>query len=119
MLYEVITIKLDFLVYWVATYAGFAFMVNLIREIIKDMEDFEGDAVFGRRTVPIAWGMKTTRWLVIGLIVLVILPLFYLILVHLDDKWSYSYILLFIIVPLLLTAVITSYSIHYTKLYEV
>ncbi len=97
-------IKLDFLVYWVATYAGFAFMVNLIREIIKDMEDFEGDAVFGRRTVPIAWGMKTTRWLVIGLIVLVILPLFYLILVHLDDKWSYSYILLFIIVPLLLTA---------------
>jgi 4-hydroxybenzoate polyprenyltransferase len=97
-------IDFGYLIVWVCAYAGFAFMINLIREIIKDMEDFEGDAIFGRKTIPIAWGMKISRDIVIVLIGLTILPILYILYFHLDDKISFTYIILFIIVPLLLIA---------------
>ena len=42
-------------------YAGFAFILTLIREAIKDMEDMEGDARYGSKTMPIAWGVPATK----------------------------------------------------------
>ncbi|HEY4785248.1 MAG TPA: geranylgeranylglycerol-phosphate geranylgeranyltransferase, partial [Bacteroidales bacterium] len=57
---------------WCGAYAIFAFIVNLIREFVKDMEDFEGDMAYGRRTLPIVFGLKTTKIVVAGLIFLTI-----------------------------------------------
>jgi 4-hydroxybenzoate polyprenyltransferase len=48
-------------------YAGFAFLVSLIREIAKDVQDMEGDQLHGHRTAPIAWGYKTAKRLSFGL----------------------------------------------------
>ena len=42
-------------------YAGFAFIVSLIREVVKDMEDMEGDRRFGCETMPISWGIPSTK----------------------------------------------------------
>jgi 4-hydroxybenzoate polyprenyltransferase len=42
-------------------YAGFAFMISMIREVIKDIEDLEGDARYGCRTMPIVWGVNTAK----------------------------------------------------------
>lgn len=43
---------------WVlGTYAYFAFMLTWMREIVKDMEDFKGDAEQGCVTMPIKWGL--------------------------------------------------------------
>lgn len=42
-------------------YAGFAFIVSLIREVVKDMEDMEGDRRFGCKTMPISWGIPSTK----------------------------------------------------------
>jgi len=39
----------------------FALITTLMREIIKDAEDVPGDKEFGRRTVPLVFGMKTTK----------------------------------------------------------
>ncbi len=97
-------INFDYLIFWVGSYAIFAFIVNLIREIIKDIEDFEGDYVFGRQTIPIAWGVRTAKWIVIALIVIMILPIVYLLVYHLSDKISFVYIVLFVIVPLIMLA---------------
>lgn len=44
--------------------AGFAFILNLGREIIKDMEDIPGDEVLKSRTIPIVLGISTSRWVV-------------------------------------------------------
>ena len=44
--------------------AGFAFIINLGREIIKDMEDVPGDEILKARTIPIVLGIKNTRWIV-------------------------------------------------------
>ena len=44
--------------WYVGAYALFAFVVTLVREIIKDMEDREGDAKGGCRSLPIVLGDK-------------------------------------------------------------
>jgi 4-hydroxybenzoate polyprenyltransferase len=53
-------------------YAGFAFMLSLIREAIKDMEDVPGDAKYGSRTMPIAWGFHASKvYVAVWMIVLI------------------------------------------------
>lgn len=57
--------------------ASFAFLINLIREIIKDMEDAEGDSQQGINTFPVEYGLKKTKTLiVIVTFVLIILTLY-------------------------------------------
>lgn len=48
----------------VLIYTGFAFLTTLIREIVKDNEDIDGDERSGCRTIPIAWGMKASNIIV-------------------------------------------------------
>ncbi|MBK6265926.1 geranylgeranylglycerol-phosphate geranylgeranyltransferase [Marivirga sp. S37H4] len=60
-------------------YALFAFAISLIREIIKDMEDWKGDANFGCKTLPIVWGIRNTKMLLYLLIVLFYFLIFYTI----------------------------------------
>jgi 4-hydroxybenzoate polyprenyltransferase len=104
-LYSLATgINFDFLIFWICSYAGFAFVLNLIREIVKDMEDFEGDFVFGRQTIPIVWGVKIAKRIVIALISCMILLILYLLFFHLNDRISMAYILLLIVTPLTLLA---------------
>ncbi len=57
-------------------FALFAFMVNLIREIIKDAEDIKGDLIIKSNTIPIKYGLKTTRYICIALAVLSTLFIF-------------------------------------------
>ncbi len=42
-------------------YALFSFVISLAREITKDLEDVEGDAKTGMNTMPIAFGIYTTK----------------------------------------------------------
>lgn len=42
-------------------YGGFAFIISLIREVVKDIEDMEGDARYGCRTMPIVWGVNVAK----------------------------------------------------------
>jgi 4-hydroxybenzoate polyprenyltransferase len=51
-------------------YAGFAFIISLIREVIKDMEDVEGDLKYDCKTMPIVWGIPVAKvftavWIVV------------------------------------------------------
>ncbi len=64
-------------------YAGFAFIISLIREAIKDMEDMPGDERYGCRTMPIVWGVNATKvyvavWLIVLMAVLVVLQVYVL-----------------------------------------
>ncbi|HET9056811.1 MAG TPA: geranylgeranylglycerol-phosphate geranylgeranyltransferase [Chitinophagaceae bacterium] len=59
-------------------YTAFAFIISLIREVVKDMEDIEGDRKHGCRTMPIVWGINATKiftavWLIVitGIIITV------------------------------------------------
>jgi 4-hydroxybenzoate polyprenyltransferase len=49
-------------------YALFSFLISLVREMIKDMEDVKGDATFDRRTLPIVLGIPATKGIVYGIL---------------------------------------------------
>ncbi len=83
-------------------YAGFAFIISLVREGIKDMEDMPGDAKYNCTTMPIVWGLQVSKvfvavWLVVLTIAVAIIQ-FYVI----QLGWSFSalYSLIVIIIPL-------------------
>lgn len=47
--------------YWTLGFAFFSFITTLIREIVKDMEDLDGDKQEGCQTLPIAIGIKYSK----------------------------------------------------------
>lgn len=55
---------------YILVYALFAMVMTLVREIIKDMEDWKGDNTFGCKTLPIIWGIRKTKSLLYILLVL-------------------------------------------------
>ncbi len=60
-------------------YAVFAFLINFIREIVKDLEDVDGDYNQGMNTLPIALGIgRTSRVLFYVSIVPIAVLLFYI-----------------------------------------
>lgn len=84
-------------------YAGFAFVISLIREVIKDMEDIEGDRQYGCKTMPILWGLNVSKvfvavWLIVLTATLLVLQ-FYVLQFH----WWMSAIwcVITIIIPLI------------------
>ena len=84
-------------------FAIIAFILNLIREIIKDLENFKGDDSIGMRTLPIVLGIKKTTILVAFLILIpIVLIVLYCNNYLMANKLYYAtaYILLTIIAPL-------------------
>ena len=84
-------------------YAGFAFICSLIREAVKDMEDMEGDARYGCKTLPIVAGMRATKiyitiWVVVLLAALIILQVYIL---QFRWWWGIIYSVPFVIAPLI------------------
>lgn len=59
----------------VGFYATFAFLVSLVREIVKDIEDIEGDTAAGCKTIPIRLGIRGAKniALVLSLITMIVL----------------------------------------------
>lgn len=43
-------------------YALAAFLLTVVREIVKDIEDMRGDAQHGCHTLPLVWGMVRSKW---------------------------------------------------------
>jgi 4-hydroxybenzoate polyprenyltransferase len=85
-------------------FALFAFMINLIREIVKDLEDRKGDYNQGMKTLPIVLGMDNTSKLasVLGLIPTVFLLVYinnYFVASDLFATTIYAFV--FIVGPLL------------------
>ncbi len=87
--------------YWVGGYALFAFLLTLVREIIKDIEDFEGDQAYGRNTIPVFLGKKTARTIAASLLLFTLLALMYVFGAHLNylpsGKFNYLTLIYFIL----------------------
>ncbi|MEN8157015.1 MAG: geranylgeranylglycerol-phosphate geranylgeranyltransferase [Bacteroidota bacterium] len=104
-------VSFNYIFAWVGGFSFFAFLTTLIRELIKDTEDFEGDAVYGMKTVPIVLGIKWTRVVVVVLIVMTLFMLIYLLQKYIifsvepADYLSLGYFVLLLLIPLLLLAI--------------
>ncbi len=86
----------------IGVYALFAFLLSMIREIVKDMEDMIGDSKDGCRTIPIVWGVKKAkRFTMLLIIILQALLLLIMILTGLKGWYiAAAYILLCVFGPL-------------------
>jgi len=99
---EMVRNQIDFhtLTAWVGGYALFAFLFTLIREIVKDMEDFEGDRAYGRNTLPVVLGLKTTRYVVLALTGVAVVFIAAVLVLYLTDLMTLLYTVLLVMAPL-------------------
>lgn len=98
-------------------YASFAFIISLIREAVKDMEDLPGDVQYGCKTLPIVAGINAAKtyvlvWLVVLIGVVVVVQVYA---AQLGWWGLVFYGLLFIIAPL---AYVALRFINVTKAHE-
>jgi 4-hydroxybenzoate polyprenyltransferase len=89
-------------------YAIFAFVINLIREIVKDIEDINGDTNQEMSTLPIVLGTNKTTKIVFGLALVSISALLWYIQHYIFGSgliFSTIYGLIFIIAPFIYFAI--------------
>ncbi|WP_084274271.1 geranylgeranylglycerol-phosphate geranylgeranyltransferase [Crocinitomix catalasitica] len=108
---------------WVVLlYCFFAFMVNLIREIIKDMADVKGDLLLGSKTLPIKIGFAKSKILLGVLYILVVIPIIYYVIAlplypdTSNNALIFTYLLWLVIITLMISIVIL-FSKNTTKHY--
>ena len=83
-------------------YASFAFITTLIREVVKDLEDMEGDRKYDCNTMPIAWGVPASKVFVAVWIVVSLASLIGILLYAWQSGWWFVavYIFCLIVLPL-------------------
>ncbi|MGQ7945568.1 geranylgeranylglycerol-phosphate geranylgeranyltransferase [Flavobacterium sp. WC2509] len=63
----------------VLSHGIFLFLLILIREMIKDLENLKGDFANDYKTIPIIYGEDTSKKIITGLTLLTVLPVYFLI----------------------------------------
>lgn len=91
---------INIIFYWVGGFALFAFLTTLTREIIKDIEDFEGDIAYGRNTVPVVLGILSSKIVSVCLIVVTIALLYLTWFNFINDIITLIYLTAVIVLPL-------------------
>jgi 4-hydroxybenzoate polyprenyltransferase len=96
-------------------YSVFAFIVSLIREVVKDMEDEDGDKKNGCKTMPIVWGIKSTK-VFVGVWILVLFGLLIVLLFNLIiSRWIWGIIYILIVLLPFLVRIYMDFSRAQTK----
>lgn len=94
--------SIKYLLYWVIGYSVFAFLLTIIREIVKDIEDIEGDKAFDCKTLPIVFGIPLAKRVAIAISVITLLSLALLEYIQFIGRdWiSLSYFVILLSLPL-------------------
>lgn len=103
---KVYTGDVKFMSIWIGGYSLFAFLLTLIREITKDLEDYEGDFAFGRQTIPIAWGPRTAKIFIIAIGIITNLLLILVVYKFRSSIITILYSILLIFMPLILQMIL-------------
>lgn len=94
----------NFIAFWFIGYACFVFVFTWAREILKDIEDLEGDRRVGARTLPIQWGVKPANVLVTLLYGILIYGLYTVKIQFITDPISSGFI--FLLIALLVLSIV-------------
>ena len=96
---------------WTGGFAIFAFLLTWVREIVKDIEDIEGDREMECRTLPIVWGDKVAKIIATILLVVIAILIVYMLFAVLpfSHEWKSlptRYVVFGLIVPVLCSIVL-------------
>lgn len=90
----------------VTDYALFAFGINLVREIVKDLQDIDGDHKAGLNTIPIALGKERATKIAFALLVFFTCGVIYYVITYLyKQQIAVGYFLIFVIAPLIYSSI--------------
>ncbi|NQY06407.1 MAG: geranylgeranylglycerol-phosphate geranylgeranyltransferase [Flavobacteriaceae bacterium] len=99
----------DFMVYvfkFFLEFSLFAFLINLVREMIKDIEDIDGDHAAGLSTLPIAIGRERAGKITFFVCLLPIIACIYYVMTYLTENTVLLIYFLFLIIgPLIYVAI--------------
>lgn len=83
-------------------FGGFGFSLTFLREVVKDIEDIEGDKAIHAESFPIVLGLKKTKYILVIGSALVIIALSYICYSVFDfNKYISLYLLGLVVLPLL------------------
>ncbi len=92
---------LKFLTDIILVYSAFAFVFTLLREIVKDIADIDGDKEFNCKTLPVVAGVNNTRIILYVLLIVTVLSLVYVLYLLWKENFIYmgvfSIILIFFV----------------------
>ncbi len=91
--------------------ASFAFLINLIREIVKDMQDVDGDKNAGLNTFPIKFGFQKSKYLILIIALFLILYTIYPFITQLY-RIEYFILVMIVVNPLLVYSIRILYKNH-------
>lgn len=96
---------------WTGGFAIFAFLLTWVREIVKDIEDIEGDREMECRTLPIVWGDKVAKIIATILLVVIATLIVYILFAVLpfSHEWKSlptRYVVFGLIVPILCSIIL-------------
>ncbi|NBU48456.1 MAG: hypothetical protein EBS34_13660 [Flavobacteriales bacterium] len=95
----------------------FAFILNWIREIVKDIQDMEGDRLISVRSMPIVLGKKATVGVIQLLSILSLVPYFYLMIFEMyPDNIVFIWVYTIAVIAGLLAGIISRYTIRFSSL---
>jgi 4-hydroxybenzoate polyprenyltransferase len=103
----------------VLLYAGFAFYVNLIREIIKDIQDINGDQKGGKNTLAVALGRTRARNVAFAMGIIALLGILGFTYFYLYHYQTVAFYYVFLIGGPLLVFCIKAFSAEKEKDYKI
>ena len=109
---------------WTGGFAAFAFLLTWAREMVKDIEDVEGDREMECRTLPIVWGEKAAKIFVTVLLVVIAALIAYMLFAVLpfSHEWKSlptRYVVFGLMVPILCSIVLLWAANNRTELHRV
>jgi 4-hydroxybenzoate polyprenyltransferase len=101
-------------------HATFLFLLILIREIIKDLENIKGDVANDYLTIPVKYGEEFAKKIITALTVVTIIPVYFLIEVY-DVGYMdiYFYVSLIVLIFFLLLLWKSNSKPHYLQLHNI
>lgn len=96
-------------------HATFLFLVIMVRELVKDLENMKGAVVSNYQTFPLVYGERQTKWVSVLLLVLTLVPVVLLFnypaISHMRYYFYFSLVSLIVVGAVLLTS---RKKVHYT-----
>jgi 4-hydroxybenzoate polyprenyltransferase len=90
----------------IVDYTIFAFMINFIRELVKDIEDIDGDYKGGMKTLPIVLGRERATKIIFALSLIPLGSVIYYVVSNLFKQTEIvGYFLVFVIAPLIYSSI--------------
>ena len=101
-------------------HAIFLFLLILVREMIKDLENMKGDLVQNYRTIPIIYGANVSKFIIAGLILLTLIPSLLLITKFDVGLMNYYFMACIVLLVLFLVLLLQSKTkMHYVWLHNI